>query len=109
DHRHPEVARRATETHRTMLPVPAPSIVPALVEDRHIDVNALEVRRALARSFTGIDPAGHAWRGHIVIGGPVVTVDVGPHGTDPPYVHAWADILEAPEGDGLVARTLAVE
>jgi hypothetical protein len=79
------------------------------MQDRHIDVNALEVRRSLARSFTGIDPAGHAWRGHIVIGGPVVTVDVVPHGAQPPYVHAWADVVDAPRCDGLVARTLAVE
>ena len=49
------------------------------MSDVQIDVTALEVRRALARSFRGdTDPGPHAWRGSVGVGDAVVAVDVEP-------------------------------
>ena len=38
------------------------------MHDRHIDVTALEVQRALANSFHGAESAEHAWQGSVGVG-----------------------------------------
>jgi hypothetical protein len=76
--------------------------------DRHIEVNAMTVRHALARSFTAVDPQGHTWRGTVGVGDTVVTVDVEP-AADAMHVHAWAQAIEAGPLDARVARMLACE
>ena len=80
-----------------------------MVEDHLIEVNEIEVRRALARSFTGHDPGGHTWRGEIEIGGAEVTVDVQTTNGGEPYVVVAAPSIEHPELDGRLARTLLIE
>ena len=79
------------------------------MEDHLIEVNEIEVRRALARSFTGHDPDGHTWRGEIEIGGAEVTVDVQTMNGGEPYVEVAAPSIEHPELDGRLARTLVIE
>ena len=79
------------------------------MEDHLIEVNEIEVRRALARSFTGHDPDGHAWRGEIEIGGAEVTVDVHTMNGGEPYVEVAAPSIEHPELNGRLARTLVIE
>ena len=80
-----------------------------MVEDHLIEVNEIEVRRALARSFTGHDPGGHTWRGEIEIGGAEVTVDVQTRNGGEPYVEVAAPSIEHPGLDGRLARTLLIE
>jgi T3SS (YopN, CesT) and YbjN peptide-binding chaperone 1 len=80
-----------------------------VVEDQLIEVNEIEVRRALARSFTGHDRSGHTWRGEIEIGGAEVTVDVQSTNGGDPYVEVSAPSIEHPELDGRLARTLVIE
>ena len=41
--------------------------------NRQIDVNEMDVRRALASSFTSLERDGHAWRGTVGLGDVVVT------------------------------------
>jgi hypothetical protein len=77
--------------------------------DGHIEVNAMAVRHALARSFTGIDPQEHAWRGTTGVGDTVVTVDVEPAQDGNIHVHVWAPATESGGLDGRVARVLACE
>ena len=60
---------------------------PAMVDERQIEVNQAAVRRALTRSFTSLDPAGHAWRGTMGLGEAVVTADVLTLADGRPYVH----------------------
>jgi type III secretion system-like peptide-binding chaperone len=79
------------------------------VADRHIDVNAMAVRHALARSFTGVDPQTHAWRGTTGVGATVVTVDVEPGEDGQVLVHVWAPALEAGALDARIARVLVCE
>jgi hypothetical protein len=80
-----------------------------VVETHLIEVNEIEVRRALARSFTGHDPGGHTWRGEIEIGGAEVTVDVQTTSGGEPYVEVAAPSIEHPALDGRLARTLVIE
>ncbi len=77
--------------------------------DRHIEVNAMQVRHALARSFIGIDAAGHAWRGTTGTGDTVVTVDVEATAAGDMHVHVWAPSIETGPLDARVARVLAYE
>jgi len=79
------------------------------VDDRQIEVNAIEVRRALARSFSGDDPGDHAWRGHVGIGDAEVAVDVRTGQDGRPYVMVTAPVVPAPELDGRLARVLVIE
>jgi hypothetical protein len=79
------------------------------VDDRQIEVNAIEVRRALARSFTGHDHGDHAWLGGVGIGDVEVAVDVLTAADGRPYVHVTAPVTAAPELDGRLARLLVIE
>jgi T3SS (YopN, CesT) and YbjN peptide-binding chaperone 1 len=81
------------------------------VVDRHIEVNAMAVRHALARTFTGVDPQGHAWRGTTGVGATIVTVDVehGARGEGEVLVHAWAQVVDAGPLDARLARALTCE
>jgi hypothetical protein len=79
------------------------------VEARQIEVNAIAVRRALARSFTGIDPAGHAWRGGIGTGNADVEVDIRSTAEGRPYVEVAADVMAIGEVDDRLARVLVIE
>jgi hypothetical protein len=79
------------------------------VEARQIEVNAIAVRRALARSFTGIDPAGHAWRGGIGTGDADVEVDIRSTSEGRPYVEVAADVMAISEVDDRLARVLVIE
>jgi type III secretion system-like peptide-binding chaperone len=79
------------------------------VADRVIEVSEHAVRRALLRSFTGVEPAGHAWRGTVGVGDSVVAVDVLTLPDGSPYVRAACGVLEAAPLDGRLARTLAIE
>jgi hypothetical protein len=75
------------------------------VESRQIEVNTIEVRRALARSFVGADAGGHAWRGNAETEA-LVTVDVLTLPDGRPYVSIWADALEAQDDDRLASLVL---
>ena len=77
--------------------------------DRHIEVNAMAVRHALARSFIGIDHEGHAWRGTTGVGDSVVTVDVEATDAGDMHVHVWAPAIETGPLDARLARVLACE
>jgi hypothetical protein len=77
--------------------------------DRHIEVNAMAVRHALARSFTGIEHEGHAWRGTTGVGESVVTVDVEATDAGDMHVHVWAPAIETGPLDARVARVLTCE
>jgi hypothetical protein len=79
------------------------------VEARQIEVNAIAVRRALARSFTGIDPAGHAWRGGIGTGDADVEVDIRSTSEGRPYVEVGADVMAIGDVDDRLARVLVIE
>lgn len=81
----------------------------AAVADRHIEVNALAVRHALARSFIGVDPQGHAWRGTTGVGATVVTVDVEQGDGSQLLVHVWAPALDAGPLDARIARVVVCE
>jgi hypothetical protein len=78
------------------------------VDDRQIEVNAIEVRRALARSFSGRDPGDHAWVGGVGFGTQEVTVDVRTAESGRPYVHVSAPVTAA-DLDGRAARLLVIE
>ena len=75
----------------------------------HIEVNAMAVRHALARTFTGVDPQGHAWRGTTGTGDSVVTVDVEATANDIVHVHVWAPAVSTGPLTAPVARVLAGE
>jgi len=77
--------------------------------DGHIEVNAMAVRHALARTFTGVDPQGHAWRGTTGVGEGVVTVGVEATAGDAVYVHVWAPAVRTGPLTPVVARVLAAE
>jgi hypothetical protein len=77
--------------------------------DRHIEVNAMTVRHALARSFTALDAQGHTWRGTTGVGDTVVTVDVEPADEGVIHVRVWADAVATGPLDARVARTIACE
>jgi hypothetical protein len=76
--------------------------------DGRIEVSEREVRRSLARTFTGVDPAGHAWRGSVGVGTVVVSADVVPH-EDGALVHAAAPVLDCGAADARVARIIAAQ
>src|SRR5437763_11875178 len=84
-----------------------PTTIPRV--DGHIEVNAMAVRHALARTFTGVDPQGHAWRGTTGVGEGVVTVDVEARAGDAVYVHVWAPAVRTGPLTPVVARVLAAE
>jgi hypothetical protein len=78
------------------------------VDDRQIEVNAIEVRRALARSFNGGEAPDHAWRGDVGVGDAVVTVDVRTAEDGRPYVQVSAPVVEGEHLDGRLARLLVM-
>ena len=80
-----------------------------MVDERQIEVNQAAVRRALTRSFTSLDPAGHAWRGTMGLGEAVVTADVLTLADGRPYVHVFAECVRDVELDAGVARMLVLE
>lgn len=69
----------------------------------------MAVRHALARTFTGVDSQGHAWRGTTGVGATVVTVDVEQGEGAEVLVHVWAPALEAGALDARIARVVAYE
>jgi hypothetical protein len=75
----------------------------------HIEVNAMAVRHALARTFTGVDPKGHAWRGTTGVGDTIVTVDVDAAASGGVHVHVWAPAIATGPLEPAVARMLACE
>jgi hypothetical protein len=79
------------------------------VADRHIEVNAMAVRHALARTFTGVDPQGHAWRGTTGVGATLVTVDVEHGDGDQVLVHVWAPAIDVGQLDARLARLVVCE
>jgi hypothetical protein len=79
------------------------------VDDRQIEVNAIEVRRALARSFNGGEAPDHAWRGDVGVGDAVVTVDVRTAGDGRPYVQVSSPVVDGHDLDGRLARLLVIE
>jgi hypothetical protein len=79
------------------------------VAERLIEVSTLSVRRALARSFVGLDADGHAWRGRAGLGDAVVEVDVRRLGDGRPYVAIAADVIPAERLDARLARLLVCE
>jgi hypothetical protein len=78
------------------------------MEDRQIEVTALEVRRALARTFHGAESPGHAWAGSVGVGDAVVAVDVVPR-EGGSIVQARARSIECEAEPGRLARVLASE
>jgi hypothetical protein len=88
----------------------ADRVYSAGMSDVQIDVTALEVRRALARSFLGdADPGSHAWRGGVGVGDAVVAVDVEPRDGGGTIVHARARSIECDAEPARLARVLASE
>src|SRR5919202_277212 len=82
---------------------------PRAVSTRQIEVNTLSVRRALARSFVGVDPGDHAWRGRSA-GDAVVEVDVLQGADAYPLVRVRADVIEPGSvTPGRLAQTLVLE
>jgi hypothetical protein len=79
------------------------------VDDRQIEVNATEVRRALARTFTGGAAEDHAWRGSVGIGEVEVVVDVRTGADGRPYVHVAAPVTTSEHPPARVARLLVIE
>jgi type III secretion system-like peptide-binding chaperone len=79
------------------------------VEARQIEVNAIAVRRALARSFTGVDAGDHAWRGGVGTGDATVDVDVRTTSDGRPYVEVGADVMAVGDVDDRLARVLLIE
>jgi hypothetical protein len=79
-----------------------------LAADRHIEVNALNVRRALAGSFVSVDPGSHTWRGRTGAADVVVTADVLALPEATPYVHVFAEVIDAPLTPRL-AQLLVIE
>jgi hypothetical protein len=86
-----------------------PRVYHAAVAERHIEVNAMAVRHALARTFTGVDPQGHAWRGTTGVGATVVTVDVEHGDGSQVLVHVWAPALDSGPLDARIARVVVCE
>ena len=78
------------------------------MRDRHIDVTALEVQRALANSFHGAQSSEHAWQGSVGVGDAIVAVDVEPQ-EGGAIVHARARSIECDVQAARLARILASE
>jgi hypothetical protein len=78
------------------------------VDNQQIEVNAIEVRRSLANSFSGHEGDEHAWVGGVGIGDVRVVVDVLTAEDGRPYVHVGAAVTAA-ELDGRTARLLVIE
>ena len=78
------------------------------MDDHQIEVNAIEVRRSLANSFSGHEGGEHAWVGSVGIGDVRVVVDVLTAEDGRPYVHVGAAVTAA-ELDGRTARLLVIE
>jgi hypothetical protein len=76
--------------------------------ERQIDVTAIEVRRALARTFHGAESESHAWEGSVGVGDAVVLVDVVPR-EGGSLVHARARSIECDAEPARLARVLASE
>lgn len=79
------------------------------VSDHLIEVNEHSVRRSLLRSFTEVTPEGHAWRGSVGVGDAVVAVDVSRMDDGRPIMHTMAEVIDRPQLDPLLARTLTIE
>jgi hypothetical protein len=79
------------------------------MEARQIEVNAIAVRRALARSFSGTDPGEHAWRGGVGTGDAEVVVDVRGMAEGLPYVEVSAEVFETDAPADRLARILVIE
>ena len=79
------------------------------MSDRQIEVNQIEVRRALARSFSGGADSQHAWRGSVGIGDAEVTVDVRLDDGGRPYVHVGAVVTACDQPAARLARLLVIE
>ncbi len=79
------------------------------MDDRQIEVNATEVRRALARTFSGGVDGDHAWRGSVGIGDTGVVVDVRTAADGRPYVHVGSTVTTAEGPAERVARLLVIE
>ena len=78
------------------------------MSDVQIDVTALEVRRALARSFRGeADPGPHAWRGTVGVGDATVAVDIEPRAGGGTIVHARARSIQCDAAPVRLARVVA--
>jgi hypothetical protein len=75
---------------------------------RQIDVTALEVRRALARTFHGGESDSHAWEGSVGVGDAIVSVDVVPR-EGGSLVHVRARSIECDTEPARLARVLASE
>jgi hypothetical protein len=76
--------------------------------ERQIDVTALEVQRALARTFHGAAAESHAWQGSVGVGDVIVSVDVVPR-EGGSVVHARARSIECDAERARLARVLASE
>ncbi len=79
------------------------------MEDRQIEVNATEVRRALANSFTGGASDDDAWRGSVGIGETEVAVDVLTGADGRPYVHVASPVTSSNHPAPRLARLLVIE
>ncbi len=79
------------------------------MSDRQIEVNQIEVRRALARSFSGGVDSQHAWRGSVGVGDAEVTVDVLLDDGGRPYVHVGAVVTACDQPAARLARLLVIE
>src|SRR3982751_2971809 len=79
------------------------------MDDRQIEVNAIEVRRALARSFSGAAGESHAWRGTVGVGESEVVADVRTAADGRPYVHIASTVIDTDTPPPRVARLLVIE
>ena len=77
--------------------------------DPRIQVNELNVRRALANSFVGGASDEHTWSGSVGVGDRVVSADVRALPDGRPYVLVSSACVPSPGLDGDLARMLVIE
>ena len=70
---------------------------------------AAVVRRALERSFTGVDPGDAVWKGRVGPRGETVLVDVEPFDEERAAVRIESHVADAPELTPAVARAVLLE
>lgn len=70
---------------------------------------AAVVRRALERSFTGVDPGDAVWKGRVGPRGETVLVDVEPFDEDRAAVRIESHVVDAPELTPEIARAVLLE
>ncbi len=70
---------------------------------------AAVVRRALERSFTGVDPGDAVWKGRVGPRGETVLVDVEPFDEERAAVRIVSHVADAPELTPEVARAVLLE